>query len=109
MFSIDEKNNINLTRGDTCMFNIDLVDSEGTPYITHEGDTMRFAMAKNYGSNEILVNKDIPVNTLLFKLDPSDTKSLGFGTYVYDIQYTDYEGNVFTIILGNITLTKEVG
>ena len=108
MFSIDANNNISLTRGDTCMFNIDLVDSDGNPYITHEGDTMRFAMAKGYGGDHVLVNKQIPTDTLLFKLDPMDTKALEFGTYVYDIQYTDYEGNVSTIIMGNMILTKEV-
>lgn len=108
MFSVDKDNNISLTRGDTCTFNIDLVDADGNPYVTHEGDTMRFAMAKNYGTNNPLVNKNIPVDTLIFKLDPQDTKELEFGQYVYDIQFTDHNGDVSTILLGRITLTKEV-
>lgn len=108
MFSVDKDNNISLTRGDTCTLNINLVDADGNPYITHEGDTMRFAMAKRYGTDSPLVNKNIPVDTLIFKLDPADTKPLEFGKYVYDIQYTDYNGDVSTILMGTITLTNEV-
>ena len=107
MFNIDENYTIHLTRGDTCVFQINLLDAEGNTYIPHEGDELRFALAKSY-AGDVLVLKNIPVNTLILKIDPQDTKELDFGNYVYDIQFTDYEGNVSTIILGKFTLTKEV-
>lgn len=107
MLEIDTQGNIKITRGDTGIFQIDLVDSEGEPYTPVEGDSIRFAMAKNYGSN-VLVEKEISTDDMLLKLEPADTKTLEFGSYVYDIQFTSSNGDVSTIILAKVTLTKEV-
>ena len=98
---------ISMTRGDTGIFNIDLKDGEGEPYTPVEGDSLRFAMTKKIG-DEVLIQKDIPMDTLILKLVPSDTKELKFGKYVYDIQFTSVSGDVSTIILSDIELTKEV-
>ena len=107
MFDIDENYNISLTRGDTGIFQINLVDTDGSPYTPVEGDKLRFAMAKQFGG-EVLSLIDIPIQTCILKINPSDTKELDFGNYVYDIQFTDHEENVSTIIVGKMNLTKEV-
>lgn len=107
MLEIDSACNIKLTRGDTGAFQIDLIGSDDLPYIPQEGDSLRFAMAKQY-AGDVIIEKDIPIDTLLLKLEPEDTKSLDFGSYVYDIQFTSADGDVSTIILSKLTITKEV-
>lgn len=107
MLNIDKEQNIELTRGDTGLFTISLVDQAGNDYIPQTGDSMRFAMSKNYGK-EVIINKPIPMDTLTLELEPADTKELAFGKYVYDVEFTDANGRVSTIIMGDFTVTKEV-
>ena len=112
--TVDSDYNISLVRGDTAYFDVPLmeIDDEGheTPYTPQEGEVLRFAMSKKYGSTreEVLILKDIPVDTLVLKLEPEDTKSLAFGTYKYDIEFTDLFGNVTTVLEANFTVAKEV-
>lgn len=109
MFETDDKNNIYLTRGDTGIFTVSLEDCEGHPYIPQAGEKIRFAMAKKFGAGaDVLVNKQFPADTLTLEIEPQDTKNLAFGEYVYDVELTDLSGHVSTVILGKITLTKEV-
>lgn len=45
MLHIDSSYNISLTRGDTGLFHISLVDKSGDEYVPEEGSTLRFAMS----------------------------------------------------------------
>lgn len=110
MLNIDSNYNIELTRGDTGIFNISLVDSDGEPYAPAEGSSLRFAMSKKYGStaSEVLIDKQIPIDTMQLEIEPQDTKLLSFGTYLYDIQFTDEYGRVSTVVMANFKVTKEV-
>ena len=51
-----------------------------------------------YRDSEPVINKQIPIDTMLLEFDPSDTKSLDFGDYVYDIEITFEDGSVDTFI-----------
>jgi hypothetical protein len=83
---------ITLTRGDTLRIkiNITLNDEE---YIPVEGDSIRFALKHStlnakktdYQDTEPLILKTVPINTMILELEPSDTKNLDFGSYVYDM------------------------
>ena len=77
-------------------------------YTPVQGDSVRFAMKQSYNSTKVLIDKSIPINTLLLKLDPNDTKHLNFGKYVYDIEITFANGDVDTFISGEFELTPEV-
>ena len=101
---------ITLTRGDTFMALISITQSDGNPYIPHEGDLIQFAMKRGYEDEEPLLVKDIPIDTMKLILDPADTKPLSFGKYVYDIELTKSTGEVDTFITkGTMKLTEEVG
>lgn len=105
----DESNliNISLTRGDYFAVYVGMTkeDQEFVP----AGGSMRFALKKKYKDNfPVLINKDIPLNTMLLELEKDDTKPLAFGEYVYDIEYTDELGRPCTFIKGIFTLTGEV-
>ena len=94
-----------LTRGDTLRINISIRN-----YTPVDGDYLRFAMKKQYGDDfPILLNREIPIDTMVLQLDPIDTKDLIMGeTYVYDIELTKANGDVDTFIAGTITIENEV-
>jgi len=99
---------IDIPRGDTCNLHIDVVDADGNPYILAEGDVLRFTIRKSTS------HKD--TNPILFqsigtdvKLTADVTESLKEGTYVYDVELTQNDGTVTTIIgPDNINITPEV-
>lgn len=105
----DETKLIRLTRGDTAKIAITInIDEE--VYVPVDGDSVRFAMKKAYRDQEpILVEKDIPTDTMILHIEPDDTKSLPYKkTYVYDVQITFANGDVRTFISGELELLPEV-
>lgn len=116
MSHIIDGNKIKLTRGDTLRLKVD-VQIDGEPYVPVTGDSVRFALkhpALNAAKTEYLdttplIKKDIPIDTMVLELKPEDTKSLGFGKYVYDVQITFADGTVDTFITKEtFILTEEV-
>lgn len=116
MSSIIKGTTITLTRGDTLRvkININVDDEEYTPVA---GDSVRFAVKHPqmnskktaYKDAQPLLIKTIPIETMILELQPSDTKSLDFGTYVYDIQITFADGTTDTFITqATFKLTPEV-
>lgn len=107
MFEING-NTIRLTKGDSFYAIVSMTSPDGTAYTPVEGDTIRFAMKKNYYDITPLINRSIPVSTLILALDPADTSDLQIGTYVYDVEITYANGDVDTFISGQLTLLPEV-
>ena len=100
---------ITLTRGDSFAADIGIIQPDGEPYIPSEGDQIRFAMKRNVKDEEVLILREIPIDTMRLVLTPEDTKELEFGSYVYDIQLTKSTGEVDTFITkSTLTLTEEV-
>ena len=98
---------ITLVRGDSLHLKINIyIDKE--PYTPEIGDTVRFAMKQTYQSNKVLIHKNIPIDTMELHLEPSDTKRLSFGKYVYDIEIIFDNGYVYTFIYDAFELTIEV-
>ena len=101
--------NITMTRGDTARVQVSIANPDGTEYNPMNGDVVRFAMKKSYYDEKPLVLKNIPIDTLLLTIEPTDTKPLQFGKYVYDIELTQRDGTVNTFITkANIILEEEV-
>ena len=88
---------ISLTRGDSLILNFTITknDEEYTPV---QGDSVRFALKHTIPDDEPLILKNADITEQTITLEPTDTKSLAFGTYVYDIQLTTYDGYVDTFI-----------
>lgn len=100
---------IYLTRGDTFKALITITNPDGTIYTPQEGDEIRFAMKQDVEDEECLIIRDIPLESMMLILYPADTKSLEYGTYVYDIQLTKANGDVDTFITASkLKLTYEV-
>lgn len=100
--------NITLTRGDTLFLKVNMT-KDGEEFTPEEGSHVRFAMKVNYSDADVVLQKDIPIDTMLLEFKPEDTKSLPMDkTYVYDIEYTDAQGLVDTFIQGKFKTGKEV-
>ena len=111
-----EGNRISLTRGDSTALLVGIIydDEQYTP---QPGDKVRFALKRakmdakksRFIDPEPLVEKDIPIDTMILALEPKDTKHLLFGDYVYDVEITFSDGFVETFIAdAPFELTPEV-
>lgn len=111
MITIDNNYNIQLTRGDTFIRTLSLTKN-GEPYVPQNGDVIRFAMSREYKGErnyKLLLNKTIPLDTMLWIIEAEETENLPYGTYYYDLQMTYADGKVETFASNKtITLTKEV-
>ena len=119
MYSIDG-DHITLTRGDTFFAQVSLsreVEPDVyEPYTPQTGDRVRFALKQSLNARgtdfrepQPLILKEIPIDTMILRIDPEDTKPLGFGQYRYDIEITFVNGIVDTFIAdARFDLTPEV-
>lgn len=99
---------ITMTRGDTLALKITMT-KDGVEYTPGAGDSVRFAMKVRYTDEEVILEKNIPIDTMVLEIEPKDTKSLEMrSSYVYDIQLTTADGKVDTFIMGNLTIDVEV-
>lgn len=102
---------IYLTRGDTFRrrVNMKFLDT-GELYTPAENDVIRFVVKRNYSDAQPIITKIIPNDTQMLNLAPADTKTLDFGSYVYDIELTKANGDVDTFIAkASLIITEEVG
>ena len=98
-----KKNKITLTRGDTLRLNLTLMNGN-EEYELQAGDRVRFALkhpeyntdGTDFADTEPLIVKQMEGGVLV--LQPEDTKELGFGNYVYDVELTYANGDVDTVI-----------
>lgn len=97
-FTIKPSGTISLTRGDTLYAVLKLYNKEDERVVLGENDSVRFALKEEYEDVEPLLVIDIPVDTMTLRIAPEDTKSLPFGTYLYDIQVTFENGDIDTVI-----------
>lgn len=102
-------NSISLTRGDSLILSISMTRN-GEPYYPSSGESIRFALGVDKkGSDDPIILKYISTDDMILRIDPEDTKSLKYGTYYYDIEYTSVEGYVDTFIgPASFKLTEEV-
>lgn len=112
MIIVDSQKNISMTRGDTFAKILSL-KKDGEVYEPQDGDVIRFNMSKGYKGNHdyiLLIQKVIPNDTLLWKLEPNDTSDIPYGRYNYDLEITYADGTVETFLNDRkFSLTKEVG
>lgn len=103
------KNTIIMTRGDTLRTKINIFDKDGNAYYPSDGDKIVFAAKKEYTDAEPCILKEVPCDTCILCLEPSDTKSLEQPCkYNYDIEITKADGTVDTFIKGILNIKEEV-
>lgn len=104
---IDEDNNIEMTRGDSESITVWV---EGRPFV--DGDVIEMTV-RDARSAKIVLHKRVTEfdenGMALIEILPEDTKDASFRTYIYDIQWSDVNGAVTTIIKpAHFEMGKEV-
>ena len=101
-------------RGDTKLFKFQLKDKNGEVVTLTESDELYFTVKRDPYSSTALFQKRIGDGMVLgddeyyhVTISPSDTNSLDYGSYGYDIEIKTGEGVVKTLTIGTITLTEE--
>ena len=106
-----QNNVITITRGDTLETPVLIEVLKGRDYVPAASDQIRFALKSAYTDAEPIIIKTIPNDTLILRLDASETKQLPAreNAYVYDVQLTTPDGWVDTFISrGSFYVTEEV-
>ena len=96
---VDKDNTIHLTRGDTARFSIGQIVNTitNTNYTPTAEDTVTMTIKKTTLDASPCVQIIVPGGDVLH-IKPEDTKAMAFGKYVYDVQITMADGDVYTII-----------
>lgn len=94
---IDSNLNISLTRGDTGRIKVACTVKEtGEAYSIGSKDTLVLTVKSNTSDSEPLFQKTVKGSDII-TIAPTDTSSLAYGKYRYDIQLTTSDGEVCTI------------
>lgn len=114
MWKLDNDNNITMTKGDTPSFKINLTTTndsgEVVPYDIKSDDVIIFAVKETANSNDVLIQIEIPHDTLVLKIPQNQTKFLGLGTYIYEISLNNDSDDYHVTFIADkkLTLTVEV-
>ena len=107
-------NNISFTRGDTKLIAVDVLDERGFPYTPASNDILTMTVRNKL--DEIVIEKKSKTADVVdveggwkVTIQPSDTTSLPYGQYFYDIQVGLEDGYTQTIIpYSTMNLLQEV-
>ena len=107
MFKIKGQS-VSITRGDSAKITVDLKDEmTKETYTLKPEDELVFTVKKDYRDNAPVFQLESDGNGM-FTILPSTTSALDFGRYDYDVQLTTSEGDVYTVIVSDFTITEEV-
>ena len=87
MFTIDEENNIYLTRGDSAGFDLTITDEEGEPYTPRPNDVIVLTIKQNYNNVGDMLRKTF--DNLHADITSEESLKFNFGTYFYDVRLID--------------------
>lgn len=109
MLYLDNDGTISLTRGDSARIVVDVENSvTKEPYEIQPDDIMTLTVKRKVKDSEIAFQK-IAYGTNFIKIEPEDTKHLDWGKYVYDVQITTADDDVYTVIpVSKFVLLEEV-
>jgi len=103
---------ISMVRGDSESLTVRAVDDTLVQLPFNAGDTVYLTIKENAGTAEKIIQKVVTVFTdgeAVIDIAPSDTSSMYFKPYVYDIQWNQSSGVVTTIVpISKFTILEEV-
>ena len=98
MLNIDSNGGIHLTRGDTARLQIYIEnEADEEEYQITDNDVLRFTVRRSADDPVPAFRKTVKGSST-FHIEPKDTKRLSFGSYVYDVELTTPEDDVYTVI-----------
>ena len=105
---------IYLTRGDTAVIEVWITSTGGGIYRPEVGDRLCMTVKRSISDSTVAIKKEVTKISESggseIVLDPSDTKHLPFGRYLYDVELQTIGGAVHTIITPSaFHICEEVG
>lgn len=91
-----EGNTIHLTRGDSAVLLLKIQRENGSEYELQAGDSVLFTVKNSVYDTAVIIQKKLIDGVI--KINPDDTKNLQYGTYYYDVELTQSDGFVATVI-----------
>lgn len=104
-------NRIVITRGDTLEARLSIRTREWHKFKPSDGDRIRFALKSTFEDAEPLIVKEIPIGTMILRLEAAETEKLAARRrpYVYDVELrTPGDRLVATVITGEMYVREEV-
>lgn len=104
------KNNLEMVRGDTLSFGIEIIDDAGHLV---EADTIYFSCKKTPEDTEYLFQKSLgdgitsSSNKYVVRVAPEDTENADLGLYNYDLEIGK-NGDIFTILVGTLKIISDI-
>ena len=92
--TIDKCKNISFTKGNSALFKL-TIKKNGQVY-DYSDDTVRFTVKTDIYTNDILIQKTFSGGQIEF--EPSDTDTLDYGVYKYDVELKTSSGKTYTVI-----------
>lgn len=92
--------NIQLTRGDSFSFTL-RNKTTGGPFTFDATDIVTMTVRQKISDIMALFSKAFTPDAngqIVVVINPDDTKTANYGTYVYDIQWSKLDGSVYTLI-----------
>lgn len=105
MLSIKENGSIYITRGDSAYITVVVKNGEHV-FKPMMGDMLHFSVKKDVEDTEYIIHKVFQVGDAIV-INPEDTRNKPFGKYLYDVQLTRPNGEVYTIIEPTLFYIKE--
>lgn len=91
-----QNNTIFLTRGDSAVLRLDIINEQGIPYVPTDGDVVLFTLKRNVMEKDVIFQKSMVGGKII--IHPQDTSHLEYRQYVYDVELTKENGFVATVI-----------
>lgn len=91
-----QNNTITMTRGDTAVLKLDIIDEQGIPYVPTNSDVVLFTLKRNVMEKDVIFQKSMVDGKII--IHPQDTAHLDYGSYFYDVELTKENGFVATVI-----------
>lgn len=105
-------NKILLTRGDSAYITLKIYDADKKEYELNEGDVVNCQVRTAPNTGELVTAGTVMKEedgTIVWYLQPADTKDLEVKKYYWDAQLTTANGDVFTFITSSpFIITDEV-
>ena len=98
------RNKIYLTRGDSAVLKVEILDINGDVYTPLETDEVYMTLRKTPRGDEIFRHT---IQDGLLVIDPEDTAGLPYGNYVYDCELRTATGFVQTFIPASLFRVME--
>lgn len=98
MLYVEADGTVKLTRGDTARLSVNIVnDVTKQNYEVQATDVLVMSIKKNIKDETTCVKKSV-TGSNVFHILPTDTHDLAFGKYVYDVEITTANNDVYTVI-----------